>query len=215
MSLLASVLFALYPFQQKLEQLGNWLKTFGVPGLFVLTLLDSAFVPTAGAPDALLLVLASSGQAFSAAAAATIGSTVGCVILYYMSRAAGEAALSRFGAARRDSAQRLLAKYDALTVLVAAILPPPFPFKVFIIAAGVFRFRVSRLAVAVLVGRIFRYGLLAALAYRYGNEAKKLFADHYPTIGLGMAVALIIGLIIYSLVKRRRGGPVPTTPEKV
>lgn len=197
---------ALFPLQQKLQTFLEWMKTFGVGGVFALTLLDSAFVPTAGAPDALLLYLAANGQAFFSATAAVIGSTLGCLILYYISRAAGEAALGKFSSSKRDRAKQLLDKYDVLAVLITAILPPPFPFKIFVISAGVFRVRVKRFVTAIFVGRAFRYGLLAALAFKYGDQAKDIFKQHYPKIGLGLALALIIGLVIYTMIKRRRQG---------
>src|SRR5438034_852457 len=132
---------ALFPLQQRLQTFLLWVQTFGVGGVFALTLLDSAFVPTSGAPDALLLILAANGMAFLATIAAVIGSTLGCVVLYYISMAAGEAALGRFSSDKRDRAKQLLDKYDVFAVLITAILPPPFPFKIFVISAGVFRVR--------------------------------------------------------------------------
>ena len=201
---LPSAFFALFPLQQKLQSFLGWIQTFGVGGVFALTLLDSAFVPTAGAPDALLLLLAANGQAVTAAIAATIGSTIGCVILYYISRAAGEAALGRFSSSKRDRAKMLLDKYDVLAVLISAILPPPFPFKIFVISAGVFRLRIERFIIAILAGRAFRYGLLAILAYKYGAQASDIFKQHYPKIGLGLALGLVGFLLLYTLIKRRR-----------
>jgi len=201
---LPSAFFALFPLQQKLKPLLEWIQSFGVGGVFALTLLDSAFVPTAGAPDALLLILSANGNAIAAAIAATIGSTIGCVILYYISRAAGEAALGRFSSSKRDRAKKLLDKYDVLAVLISAVLPPPFPFKIFVISAGVFRLRIERFVIAIVAGRAFRYGLLAILAYKYGAQASDIFKQHYPKIGLGLALALVGFLLLYTLIKRRR-----------
>src|SRR5581483_6111116 len=198
---LTGAYLALFPLQQKLQVFLNWVQTFGVGGVFVLTLLDSAFVPTAGAPDALLLILAANGQAFLAAVAAIIGSTAGCIVLYYISRAAGEAALGKFSSSKRDRAKRLLDKYDVLAVLISAILPPPFPFKIFVISAGVFRLRIERFVIAILAGRAFRYGLLAIFAFKYGQQAEAIFKQHYPKIGLGLALALIGFLLLYTMIK--------------
>src|SRR3954451_16339734 len=152
MSHLFGVYWALFPLQQKLHTFLEWVKTFGIGGMFVISLLDSAFVPTGRAPDFLLLGLSIDGQAFFAALAAIIGSTAGCLILYYISRAAGEAALGRFSEAKRNRAKDLLDKYDVLAVLISAILPPPFPFKIFVISAGVFKLRVGRFAAAIFAG---------------------------------------------------------------
>ncbi len=192
--------------QTGLKRFSFWLQTLGAGGLFMLALLDSAATPTAGAPDALLLVLATQGQAFFAALVATLGSTAGCVILYLISRAAGAVALNRFSEVARERTLRWLARYDLLAIFVAVILPPPFPLKVFVVSAGVLRLRLSRFIAAVLLGRALRYGLLAWLAYHYGDEAKELFALHYRQIGLSLALALITGWLLYRLIKRRRVG---------
>ncbi len=97
-------------------------------------------------------------------------------------------------------------RYDVLTVLVSSILPPPFPFKIFIATAGVFRFSVTRFALAVAAGRAFRYTLIGYLAARYGEHAKELLAQYYPYIGLGLAVLLVAVFVGRNMFKKRRSG---------
>ena len=91
-----------------------------------------------------------------------------------------------------------------LSVLVASVLPPPFPFKLFVVTAGVFRLSVARFAAAVAAGRAFRFLLEGALAVRYGDEAKELLAKHYPTVGLALAAALVAGFLLRMWLKKRR-----------
>src|SRR5262245_66646598 len=64
--------------------------------------------------------------------AATIGSTAGCIGLYVASKRAGRRALSRFSEAKQKRVKDLIDRYDVLSVLVASVLPPPFPFKLFV-----------------------------------------------------------------------------------
>src|SRR6266851_1368675 len=88
---------------------------------------------------------------------ATAGSAIGCWILYYISRRAGARALAKFSPAKQKRVKDLIDRYDVLSVLVASLMPPPFPFKVFVISAGVFRFNLIRFTIAIFAGRLFRF----------------------------------------------------------
>jgi len=138
-------------------------------------------------------------------AAATLGSVIGCIIFYYISRRAGRSALKRFSPQKQARVKELIDRYDVLTVLVASVLPPPFPTKLFVATAGVFRFSLPRFALAIAAGRIFRYSLIGYLAARYGAHAKELLAQYYPYIGLGLAVVLIVFFVARQLLKNRSG----------
>jgi uncharacterized membrane protein YdjX (TVP38/TMEM64 family) len=90
-------------------------------------------------------------------------------------------------------------------VLVASVLPPPFPFKIFIATAGVFRFSILRFVLAIAAGRGFRYALIGYLAARYGEQAKELLARYYPYVGLGVA-ALVIAVFVVRHWLKKPGG---------
>ena len=81
-------------------------------------------------------------------------------------------------------------------------MPPPFPFKLFIVTAGVFRFSVVRFALAVAAGRAFRYTLIGYLAAHYGEHAKELLAQYYPYIGLGLAVLIVAVFVLRNMFKK-------------
>jgi membrane protein YqaA with SNARE-associated domain len=189
-----------------LASVAQYLVTYGALGLFAIALLDSALIPMAGGPDAVLLLLAAQRPSWMLiyAAAATVGSTAGCVILYYISQRAGRRALSRFSARKQARVKELIDRYDVLSVLVASLLPPPFPFKLFVVTAGVFRLSILRFTVAVAVGRSFRYLLEAYLAARYGDRAKDLIAQYYPAIGIGLALLIIAVFVGRNLLRRKR-----------
>lgn len=190
-----------------LEQLSQNLIVYGPFGLFAIALLDSAFVPLPGGPDAVMMLLAAARPQWTIlyALAATLGSVIGCVLLYYISRRVGEKALTRFSPAKQASVKNLMDRYDVLAVLVASVLPPPFPFKLFVVTAGVFRLNVVRFALAIAVGRLFRFLLEGYLAARYGEQAKELLGAYYPAIGISLAV-LLVGLFIgrRTLLRRQR-----------
>jgi membrane protein YqaA with SNARE-associated domain len=185
----------------------DFLIPFGAFGLFGIALLDSALIPLPGGPDAVMLLLSTQNPARMPlyALAATAGSVVGCVILYYISRRAGRSALAKFPASKQARVKELVDRYDVLSVLVASVLPPPFPFKLFVITAGVFRLSLLRFAAAVAVGRAFRFLLEGFLAVRYGERAKDLLAENYPAVGLGLAALIILGFVLKRLLRRKKG----------
>jgi membrane protein YqaA with SNARE-associated domain len=197
-----------------LGHVSQYLLAYGPFGLFAIALLDSALIPMAGGPDAIMILLSTARPAWWPiyAAAATLGSVIGCVILYYISKRAGRRALSRFSEAKQKRVKELIDRYDVLSVLVASLLPPPFPFKLFVITTGVFRLNVWRFALAVAAGRAFRYLLEGYLAARYGEHAKEIVARYYPAIGIGLAVLIILFFVARNL--RRRGTKNPVEDQE-
>lgn len=195
----------LSPVTKVLTRLSEYLITFGAFGLFIVALLDSTFVPLPSSADALMLLLTTAHPRWMVfyAFMATAGSALGCWILYLVSRRAGARALRKFSDAKQKRVKELIEKYDMAAVLVATVLPPPFPFKLFVVTAGVFRFSLVRFMIAIVVGRAFRFLLEGYFAVRYGAEAKAILAQYYPWIGLGLAFAILIWVSVRSLRKQR------------
>jgi membrane protein YqaA with SNARE-associated domain len=183
----------------------EYLITFGAFGLFAVALLDSTFVPLPSSADALMLLLSTAHPRWMVLYAfmATAGSALGCWILYLVSRRAGARALRRFSEAKQKRVKDLIDHYDMAAVLVATLLPPPFPFKLFVVTAGVFRFSLVRFMIAIVVGRAFRFLLEGYFAVRYGAEAKEILARYYPWIGVGLAVVVLIWVSSMSFRKHR------------
>jgi membrane protein YqaA with SNARE-associated domain len=196
-----------HPLSKSLSRLSEILIAFGPFGLFVVALLDSSFVPLPSSADALMLLLTTAHPRWMVlyAAVATAGSATGCLILYYVSRRAGKRALARFSENKQRRVKRWIDRYDVISVLVASVLPPPFPFKLFVVSAGVFHFSVTRFLIAIIVGRGFRFLLEGYFAIRYGAQAKAVLAQYYPWIGLALAVLIIAIFIVRKFLKRRPG----------
>src|SRR5215216_7994694 len=135
---------------------------------------------------------------------ATAGSALGCWILYLVSRRAGSRALNRFSERKQQRVKSLIERYDMIAVLVATLLPPPFPFKLFVVTAGVIRFSLLRFMLAIIAGRAFRFLLLGYFAVRYGAQAKEILIRYYPWIGLGLVAAIVIFILVKQRVKRTR-----------
>lgn len=205
----------LHPVTKGLTRVSEYLITFGPFGLFVVALLDSTFVPLPSSADALMLLLTTAHPRWMVlyALIATAGSALGCWILYLISRRAGARALNKFSEAKQKRVKDLIERYDMLAVLVATLLPPPFPFKLFVVTAGVFRFSLLRFMIAIVAGRAFRFLLEGYFAVKYGTEAKALLARYYPWIGLGVAIAVILFVLVRKLLKKGTAAPVEQTLE--
>lgn len=187
-----------------LTRLSEYLITFGAFGLFAVALLDSTFVPLPSSADALMILLSTTNPSWMVLYAfmATAGSAIGCWILYLISRRAGTRALNKFSEAKQRRVKHWIERYDAVAVLVATLLPPPFPFKLFVITAGVFRFSLLRFMIAIIVGRAFRFLLEGYFAVRYGAQAKEILARYYPWIGLALVAAIVVFVLIKRWVRR-------------
>ena len=195
--------FGLHPVKW-LTRLSEYLITYGAFGLFMLALLDSTFVPLPSSADALMLLLSTTNPSWMLLYAfmATSGSALGCLILYLISRRAGARALNRFSEKKQAKVKNWIERYDMFAVLAATLMPPPFPFKIFVVSAGVFRFSLVRFMLAIIVGRGFRFLLEGYFAVRYGAQAKEIIAKYYPWIGLGLVVAIVAFVLLRQKLKR-------------
>ena len=194
----------IHPLTKFLGRVSEYLVTFGAFGLFTVALLDSTFVPLPSSADALMLVLSTAHPSWMLLYAfmATAGSALGCLILYLISRRAGARALTRFSERKQARVKHLIERYDAIAVLVATLLPPPFPFKLFVVTAGVFRFSLLRFMLAIVAGRAFRFLLEGYFAVKYGAQAKEILARYYPWIGLSLVAAIVLFVVLKRVLRR-------------
>jgi LPXTG-motif cell wall-anchored protein len=169
----------------------------GGPGLFLIAFLDASVLSLPEINDLLVIgmVMAHKDRLAYYATMATLGSVAGCFLLYFLARAGGEAFLrKRFTARRIDRGMETFRRYGLIAVLVPAILPPPAPFKIFVLLAGVARVRVSTFALAVGVGRGVRYFAEGLLAVWYGDRALEYLHEHGAEAALVAAgLALLLG----------------------
>lgn len=170
------------------------LVSYGAWGLGGIALLDSAMVPLAGGPDGVLMILAAVTPQRTAlyVLSATGGSLLGSLVLYALSRKAGRVALRRIAPERQIRLRHFIDRYDLFTMMIAVILPPPFPTKLVVMAAGAFKMRLGRFALGTLLGRVVRFSLEGYLALRFGSSAMALLRRYSLLAGLAAAVLLIL-----------------------
>ncbi|MCS6805404.1 MAG: VTT domain-containing protein [Blastocatellia bacterium] len=185
-----------------LQTAKQFLLTLGAPGLAVIAFLDSAGVPMAGGPDALVLFLSwqQPAQVPLIVLAAAIGSALGCLVLYGIGRISGPVALSRFEPRRRAWVTQKMDQHALWAVITAVMAPPPFPMKLIIIAAGVFNMSRGKFFAGVLVGRLIRYGVEGYMGARFGDRAAQVLQTQYPII----FAVLVATVLVVILIRRRR-----------
>jgi membrane protein YqaA with SNARE-associated domain len=187
-----------------LKRLSGYLTVMGIPGLLVISFLDSAAIPLTGGPDAIVLLLAWQRPALTylIVLAATIGSTMGCLVLYGIGQKGGEKALSRFNPERIARVEAKMRKHGLWAIVVSVLAPPPFPTKLVVLAAGVLRTDRLRFSAGVFTGRLVRYSVIGYLAARFGNRAAQILKDQYPAISLILVACILIALLIHILKNR-------------
>lgn len=207
-------------FEKTVRELGS--VTAGL-GLFVIAFFDSSLLSLPEINDLLLIYFGTqfSSHAYYYALMTVLGSASGASLLYWIARWKGHNYLKkRFSDGKIDSVFHLFARYGALAVAVPAILPPPFPFKIFVLSSGVFGLPYSRFLVAIFVGRSFRYFGEAFLAVRYGDVAITYLRQNATAVLVVALAAVAVLLVLYVgfrrfvFQRRRRIGdkPMPTAP---
>jgi len=175
--------------------------SWGPAGVFLLAILDSAGIPLPGGVDALLIfvgVVNHSG-AYTAAAAAVVGSIIGSLILFYIARKGGEHYLNRYTSSGRGA--RLKAwflEYGMLTVFVPACVPVPMPLKLFIVSAGALGVNPVTFTLVVTAARIPRYFFLAWLGTKLGDQTLPYLKSHLWQL---LLFSLILFGLLYLLIR--------------
>ena len=201
------------------------LPVLGPPGIFLAAFLDASFLSLPEIND--LLVVASAVDdprtSWIAVSMATLGSVAGCSALWWVGGKGGETLLRRrFGAERTERARELFHRFGPLALAVPAMMPPPMPFKIFVLAAGVFGFPWWRFALTLFLARGARYTAWAFVGARYGDQATSMLrafdawaAARQPYLIAFLALLLLATLAVYLWRRRLRLDPEVSGPESI
>lgn len=191
---------------------GVLVPALGPPGLFLVAVLDSSFLSIPEVNDLLVITSSSAypSRAWIYILMATMGSVAGSSLLCWIGRQGGEALLrKRFGQGRVERTRRLFNRWGVLALAVPSALPPPMPFKVFVLSSGVFEMPWRRFIVTLIVSRGLRYTFWGVMGVMYGRKALDTlqrfdawFGGSTSLILLLAAVALVASGVWY--VWRRR-----------
>ena len=179
--------------------------SFGGPGLFVVAFLDSSFISLPQINDLLVVLMVVRNKTLMPyyALMATAGSVAGCYVLYLIAERGGEAFLAR--RLKRGHVDRALALYrkrGVLALMVPALLPPPSPFKLFVLLAGVAEVRPLAFVTSIAIARGLRYLIIGMLAVWYGDFALDMLREHGRETALWVAVFIVGTAIAWWLLRR-------------
>jgi membrane protein YqaA with SNARE-associated domain len=182
------------------------LKVLGVWGVFVIAFADSALL---GMPvDAIVAtyVFQDRKRLLFYVAMASLGSALGSIPLYLIGYLGGEKVLrKRISEARFLEIHRSFEKHEFWALMFPGMLPPPMPFKIFVLAAAVFEMRFRDFLFAIFAGRFVRFLLLSLLTLWFGPQivqlAARLFKRHLYWV---LIVIMIVGVLVWFLRRNRR-----------
>jgi membrane protein YqaA with SNARE-associated domain len=197
------------------SSLGGWKQKvvafasgLGAPGLFLISFLDSSVLTFPIINDLLLIELSMEHPARMPLYAfmASLGSVLGCVVLYFIARKGGEAIFHKKAGKHGHAIRYWVERNGFVGMLLAALLPPPTPFKFFVLAAGVFEVPLFSYTSAITIARLFRYFGIGYLAVRYGADAMPYLVQHKLQVTVSV-VALVTASYVLSRVLLRRRTP--------
>lgn len=170
------------------------LRRMGGPGLVVLGVADNSVIPLTGSMDVLVIWLAARHRepwpyyAFMA----TLGAVIGGYITYALARKGGKETMERKLSKRRARrVSKAFERWGFGAIAIPALLPPPFPFVPFLVAAGAMQYSPAKFLGALTLGRAVRYSIGAFLGFHYGVHILRFFSHYYKP-----AMAILIGLAV-------------------
>lgn len=177
----------------------GWVIRLGGPGLILLGIADNSVVPLTGSMDVLTIWLAASHRDIWPyyAAMATIGAVAGGYITYALGRKGGKEALEH--KLNQNKAKKVFAKFDRWgfrSILIAAMLPPPFPLVPVLLGAGALQYPKKKFVAALALGRAVRYCLVAGLGSLYARQITGFFSHYYKPAVLVLVGLAVIGAVL-------------------
>jgi membrane protein YqaA with SNARE-associated domain len=186
------------------------LRRMGGPGLVLLGIADNSLIPLTGSMDVLTIWLAARHREPWPyyAVMATLGAVIGGYITYALARKGGKEAMERkLSKKRAEKVSKTFERWGFWAVAVPALLPPPFPFVPFLLAAGALQYPPKKFVASLMVGRGVRYSIAAFLGFHYGRSILRFFDEYYkPALAILIGLAVIGGvlsLIQYLRIKKK------------
>jgi membrane protein YqaA with SNARE-associated domain len=191
-----------------LKPLGSW-------GIFLIAALDGSIV---GLPVDVVVagyVYQNPARLLLYVLMASAGSAFGSIIIYVIGYKGGQELLrKRIPAERFEKIHATFEKHPFWSLMFPAMLPPPTPFKLFVLAAAASEMRFWKFLLAIFSGRVVRFLILAVLILRFGpgfvHVLGEIFRAHLYWIWIILAVGLTAGVVM----ARRRSGRSRSTAVK-
>ena len=185
-------------FLELTDPLGGW-------ALLLIAFFDSSFLSLPEVSDILIISLSIKNPElmFYYCAMTTIGSVLGCLALFYVGHRGGTVLLKKKYAARHlKTIVSWHQRFEFLTIMIPAILPPPTPFKIFVISAGVLKMNPKKFILSVALGRSIRYFLEGYLAVQYGEKVLNHLKENYLNFSWIILILAIVALLTFLLYRK-------------
>lgn len=179
----------------------------GAWGVFIIAILDAAAFGVPMDPLVAGYVYANPHKAWLYCVAGALGSALGSLVPYGLGRAGGELfLLKRIDEAKLQRIRDRFERQEFLALMVPAMLPPPTPFKLFVFSAGVFEMKPLAFLLAVISGRLVRFGVLSVLTVIFGPQivaqTKAMISTH-PSVLVLIGIGLVLlGYLIFRLLRQ-------------
>jgi membrane protein YqaA with SNARE-associated domain len=177
------------------------LAPLGVWGVFAISAIDASFM---GLPmDAIVAgyVYQDRARWWLYVVLASLGSALGSIVLYFVGYLGGETLLrKKLPPERFQKIHSSFDRHEFWALMFPAMLPPPTPFKLFVLAAAVFEMNFGHFLLAIFLGRFVRFSILSFLTMKYGKDVVQLVSMLFRThlnwaLGIVGAVLLIVLLV--------------------
>lgn len=184
-----------------LKPLGSW-AVFAIAGI------DSAFFGVPLDPVVATYVYQNRSHALLYPLLAAAGSAAGCILLYWIGYTGGEVLLlKRMPRARFERIRDAFERREFWALVVPSMIPPPFPFKLFALAASVFEMNFWHYLLAIFVGRLIRFLVLAMLVLRFGPQVvafgSAVFSEHWVVLTVVATAAIAVGIYAWARSRKR------------
>jgi membrane protein YqaA with SNARE-associated domain len=183
------------------------LKPLGAWGVFAVAALDGAALGLPMDPIVATYVYQNRSRFLLYVLMASAGSALGSIVIYVMGYNGGEQLLRRrISPERFEKFHQAFEKHPFWSLMLPAMLPPPTPFKLFVLAASVSEMRLSHFLLAIFTGRFVRFLVLSILTLIFGPEfvhvSGTMFREHLHWVLAAVAVGLAIWLVVLRSRKR-------------
>ena len=179
------------------------LKVLGIWGPFVIAFADSALL---GMPVDFVVakyVYEDHRRFLLYVALASLGSAFGSIPLYIIGYLGGETVLrKRLSEERFLKIHRSFEKHEFWALMFPGMLPPPLPFKIFVLGAAVFEMRLRDFLVAIFLGRFVRFGVLSGLVLWFGPEIVGLLGAVFKRHWVWVVTAIVCGACLWLVLRR-------------
>jgi membrane protein YqaA with SNARE-associated domain len=176
---------------------------YATPALFLIAFAESSFFPIP--PDVLLMALAISAPrraifyALVCTAGSVTGGMAGYAIGYHAFEIVGKPIIEAYGIGEKFDLVGQQYQENAFAAIAIAGFTP-IPYKVFTIAAGVFKIGVPTLVAASLIGRAGRFLLVGGLIRMFGPQIKSLIDKYFNILSIAFVVLLVLGFLAVRMV---------------